>query len=300
MVTAGLAAGSSAGLTAFGIAELVVIISWIAFFAVLVIFAAVVLTSRGRGQRRRQAERQWPARPRAGRVPAGIDAIRRADPRFDDQLLLDAALTATLLVFAATTTGDVAPIGRMVTESFWRTPFGKITRMTARDRRRENALADRDAATGRARSRWNVPLDYYPSVPELVRAELGRQQVICVRVYFGQLQAVIRPGAADLAAGAAATSFASALTSVGRTVAAQASNPAANSVSWLASGGQYELTFVRPRDARTDPSAALADRTCTRCGATYQSELATTCQHCRAPRALPSGNWLLDQAVPVG
>jgi hypothetical protein len=293
-------AGAGAGLTAFGIIELVVIGSWIVFFAVLLIFAAVVLTRRGRGQRRRDAQRQRPARPRPARLPAGLDAIRQSDPRFDDQLLLDAALTATLLVFAATTTGDVAPLGRLVTESFWRTPFGRITQLTARDRRREDALSEQDAAAGRQRSRWNIPLDYYPSVPELVSADLGRQQRVGVRVSFGQLQAVVRPGAGDLAAGAAATNFGSVLVSVARTVSSQASNPTASSVSWLASGGQFELSFVRPGDARTGPSAALADRTCLTCGATYQSELAIACQHCQAPRALPWGNWRLDRAVPVG
>jgi hypothetical protein len=113
-------------------------------------------------------------------------------------------------------------------------------------------------------------------------------------------QAVVRPGAADLAAGAAATNFGAVLVSVARTVSSQASNPTGSGVSWLASGGQFELTFVRPRAARTDPSAALADRTCTTRGATYRSELAIACQHCQAPRALPWGNWRLDRATPVG
>jgi hypothetical protein len=35
------------------------------------------------------------------------------------------------------------------------------------------------------------------------------------------------------------------------------------------------------------------------CGATYQSELAIACQHCQAPRALPWGNWRLDETIPI-
>jgi len=57
-----------------------------------------------------------------------VNALRSADTNFDEQLLLDAALTATLLVFAAMTTGDVALTSRLVTDSFWQTPFGKIRR----------------------------------------------------------------------------------------------------------------------------------------------------------------------------
>ena len=216
-----------------------------------------------------------------------------------EQLLLDAALTATLLVFAAMTTGDVAPISRLATDSFWQTPFGKITQMTARDRRRENAESAKDEANGRRRSRWNIPLDYYPSVPELTAVDLGSEQRVSVRVSFGQLQAIVRPGAEDFAAGAAATNFGSAMVAVGKSVAAQKNAPQSSSVSWLSSGGNYDLSFVRPSSARTDPSAALADRTCTTCGATYRSELAIACEHCQAPRPLPWGNWRLARAVPA-
>ena len=294
-------AASKAGETAFGIFEAIVFLSWIALFAVMLLFLAVVTTARGRSSRRRAALRALRPPRRAVRLPDGIDALRRADPSFDEQLLLDASLTATFLVFAATTTGDIAPLRRLVTESFWESPFGKITRLRARDRRREKIQWDKDAAAGRTLQRMNLPIDYHPSVPELTAIDVGRRhQRVSVRVAFGQLQAVVWPGAEALAAGAAARNFGSALWSVGQSVGARmGSDGSGNSVSWIAAGGHYRLTFVRPSGARTDPSAALADRTCVTCGATYRSELAIACQHCQAPRALPWGNWRLDAAVPI-
>jgi hypothetical protein len=305
MVTGGpvIAAAGAAkpGIPVVGYIGLVIILSWALLFGVLLAYAAVVFTARGRAQRRRLSHRA--AMPRRASQPAALDALRRADPGFDEQLLLDAAQTATMLVFAATSTGDETPISRLVTESFWQTPFGVLTRTTARDRRRENEQAAKDAAHGRRSSRWTIPLDYQASVPELIAVRLGaRQQVVTVRVWFDQLQAVLRPGAGDFAAGAAATSIGSAMVSVGKAVAADHNSPRAgqaNGVSWLAAGGRYDLTFVRPAVARTDPSAALADRTCTHCGATYMSELATACEHCRTPRPLPWGQWWLAEARPV-
>jgi hypothetical protein len=86
---------------------------------------------------------------------------------------------------------------------------------------------------------------------------------------------------------------------IGKSVGASTNNPRANEVSWLGAGGRYDLIFVRPGDARTDSSAALADRTCTTCGATYRSELATGCAHCSADRPLPWGRWRLAVATPV-
>jgi hypothetical protein len=299
MVIAIASAGSKASETAFGIFEAIVFVSWIVFFAVGLLMVAVVTTTRGRSQRRRAALRALRPPRRAGRLPAGIDALRRADPQFDEQLLLDASLTATFLVFAATTTGDIAPLRRLVTESFWESPFGKITRLTARDRRRENIQSAKDAATGRSQRRLNLPIDYHPSVPELTAVDAGRrQQRVSVRVAFSQLQAVVQEGAEFVAAGAAARNFGSALKSMGQSVGARMDGQSA-SVSWMAAGGHYRLTFVRPSGARTDPSAALADRTCVTCGATYQSELAIACQHCQAPRALPWGNWRLDETIPI-
>ena len=202
-------------------------------------------------------------------------------------------------MFAATSTGNSAPIGRLVTESFWQTPFGRLTRMTARDRRRENEQQALDQARGRNRSRWNIPVDYQPSVPELVAVQIGGQHKVSVRVSFDQLQAVMRPGAGALAEGAAATNFASAMVSIGKAVGASISQAGTSEVSWLGSGGRYDLVFVRPADARTDASAALADRTCTGCGAPYRSELATACAHCGAERPLPWGRWRLAEATPV-
>jgi hypothetical protein len=301
------AAAQKAGASLLGIVVLVVIAAWVLLLAVLVIYAAVVFTRRGQVQRQRQALPRAPARPRSGRSPAGVTALRDADPAFDEQLLLDAAQTATFLVFAAMTTGDVAPIGRLVTSSFWQAPFGRITQLAARDRRRETARAATDPAGSghRSRSRWNIPVDYHPSVPELIAVSLGREQRVRVRVSFDQLAAIVRPGAQDFAAGAAAVNIGSALASAGRAVAsravasAQASSAQPSSVAWVASGGHYDLTFSRPSGGTTDPAAALADRTCVTCGATYQSELAIACQHCQAPRLLPWGDWRLADAQPV-
>lgn len=298
MVTSVLAAGSGAsrGDTVPALIELAIFVSWIALFGIGLVYAAIITTARATNRRKRRL-----AGSRAvGRVtgpPPGLDALLRADPAFDEQLLLDAALTATLLVFLATSTGDMAPIGRLATGSFWETPFGVITRMTARDRRRQEAREAKEDAP--SRRRLNIPLDYQPSVPELIAVQLGRDQRVRVRVSFGQLQALVAPSAEEHAAGAAAPNFGAFLGSLGKSVATQMSDRSATSVSWLSSGGRYDLTFVRPSGARTAPSAALADRTCTRCGATYRSELAIACAHCQAPRALPWGDWRLAQALPV-
>ena len=293
-----LAAGS--GSVVGGIIELVIFGAWGLLFAVLLIFGGFLFAARRRVARQRAARRAAPV-VRMRTVPPGLTALREADPRFDEQLLLDAARTSTLLVFAATTTGDVAPLGRLVTEGFWQTPFGRITAMTARDRRREAKQSAQDAAarSHRTRQRWNVPLDYQPSVPELVAVRLGRDQQVTVRASFAQLQGVVRPGAEDMAAAATATSFGVAIARAGRSAMTQSSASHVSGVSWMSAGGRYDLTFVRPTGARTDPEAALADRTCQTCGATYRSELAIGCAHCRAPRALPWGTWRLASAVPV-
>jgi hypothetical protein len=276
------------GVSPVGIAVVVIVASWIVLLAVLLLYAAVVYQRRGRTQRQARTASLRPAPPRSGRLPAGLVALRREDPDFDEQLLLDAAQTAVLLVFAATTTGDVAPLNRLVTADFWRTPFGKITQLTARDRRR---------AAGRRQ--WHLPLEYYPSVPELTNVQAGRHQRIVVRLSFAELQAVVRPGAEDFAAGAAAPNFGAAMMSAGRAAGARTSGSPRDGVSWLASGGHYDLTFIRPPGLRTSPSAALADRTCVTCGATYRAELAVACEHCGTARALPWGDWRLDRAEPV-
>ncbi|MGO8960657.1 MAG: hypothetical protein ACLQFR_25260 [Streptosporangiaceae bacterium] len=297
--------GSHGGLTALGIVELVVIAAWVLLFAVLLRLLAVTISRRGRGQPRRAAAARRSggrsgARPApAGSHPAELAVLRRADPTFDEQLLLDAALTATMLMFAATSAGDDAPIRRLATESFWQTPLGRLTHTTARDRRRENAQSAADQARGRRVSRWNIPLDYQPSVPELVAVSVGPQEKVCVRVSFGQLQAVVRPGTAELAAGAAATNFPSAMISLGKGVAVTGNDGKTQGASWLAAGGRYDLAFVRPAGSRTEPTAGLADRTCTTCGATHRSELATACAHCGTERPLPWGHWRLAEATPV-
>ena len=112
-LTLAVSGPSNAGLTALGIVELVVIASWGLMFAVLLALVAVTITLRGRGQRRRAAAagsatgRPASAQPaaaqpaRAAAHPAELATLRRADPDFDEQLLLDAALTATLLMFPA-------------------------------------------------------------------------------------------------------------------------------------------------------------------------------------------------------
>jgi hypothetical protein len=204
-----------------------------------------------------------------------------------------------MLVFAATSTGDAVPISRLVTESFWQTPFGRLTRTIARDRRREADQLSLDQAQGREVSKWNIPLDYQPSVPELVAVKVGDKHQVSVRVSFDQLQAVVRPGAADFAGGAAATSFAAAMASIGKSVAASKDQARAKEVSWLGAGGRYDLVFVRPADARTDSSAALADGTCRTCGAAFRSELAVACAYFGAERPLPWGRWRLADAMPV-
>jgi hypothetical protein len=295
---------SSAVHTAFSIAVLVVILSWAVLFAVMLVFyAAVVIARKGRGPsapRRAAAPRAVVARgPDAGRPPAGLDSLRLADRHFDEQLLLDAAQTATLLMFAATATGDEAPISRVVTESFWQTTQGRLLQTTARDRRTSNEYAAGNPRGSKARQQ-NVPVDYQACAAELTAVRLGREQEVRVRVAFGELAAIVRPGAGAFAASASATSLRSGFASMGRAVAAQASDQKQQNVSWVGADGHYDLTFIRPGGAQTDPSAALADRTCVTCGATYRSELATACQHCGAARAMPWGQWRLASAVPAG
>jgi hypothetical protein len=74
---------------------------------------------------------------------------------------------------------------------------------------------------------------------------------------------------------------------------------ATSGVSWVSWAGRYELDFVRPADSRTAPGAALAGRTCSVCGAAYRSEFATACDHCRSPRPVAWGNWMLTKIMLV-
>jgi hypothetical protein len=297
-VIASASAPASAGAEVARVIELVVLFAWVLTFVVLLSFLAVVMIGRGSAERRSSAAR--PGRPRTGLLPAGLRALRQADPDFDEEVVLDAAQTATLLVFVAVSTGDETPLSRLVTHSFWEQPFGRTVQVAARDRRREHRQADKDAASGARRSRWNIPLDYQASVPELVAIRLGTDQRVCVRISFEQLQAIVHASASEVAAMAAAPGFAQAMTSPARSLAAESNGSrSTKGLTWLSGGGHYELTFVRPNGARTDPAVVLSSRTCTTCGATYRSEIAIACAHCGSPRPVPWGRWRLAQAVPV-
>jgi hypothetical protein len=287
----------SVGLTIFGIVELLVIIGWVALFAILLGSLAVMTI--GRSRSRRRSELSPPVPPDQAAIRAALASLRSVDPLFDQQLLLDAARTATMLIFAASSTGAIEPISRLVTESFWTMPFGRILSDTARDRRRENLQAAKDHAAGRQIRRWNIPLDYQGSVPEVVAVSVDGEQAISVRISISQLAGLVRPAAGTLAMASAAGSFQSAMVAVGKSVATQANTPHVQEASWLSSAGHFELQFVRPGSARTDPAAALADRTCIRCGAAYRSEMATSCSYCSTARPMPWGDWRLAKGMPV-
>jgi hypothetical protein len=299
MVTGQLLASAqhSTGLTIFGIVELVIFGSWAALFAIGLCFLPVMIISRNRSRRR--SELSPAPQPDPAAIRASLAELRRVDPHFDPQLLLDAARTATMLIFAATTTGEIEPISRLVSESFWTMPWGRIIKDTARDRRRENEQAALDHEAGRQIRRWNMPLDYQASVPEIAAVSVGSEHAISVRISFSQLQGLVRPGAQSLAEATAATNVGSAMTALARSVASQANTPHAQEASWVSSAGHYDLEFVRPPGARTDPAAALADRTCVRCGATYRSEMATSCSYCSTARPMPWGDWRLARGMPV-
>jgi hypothetical protein len=294
----GLASSSAVG-TAISIAAFVVFLSWVLLLVLLIATYAVLVMGRKAGRRVQAGPRAGVAPGRgSGTPPPGLKALRRADPRFDEQLLLDAAQTATLLMFVANATGDEGPISRVVSESFWQTRTGRVLQTIARDRRAEADFAARRHEASRSRQQ-NVPVDYQASAPQITAVRLGRENEVCVRIAFGGLAAIVRPGAGAMAAGVAATSLTSGFAALGRAVAEQAADEKEQSVSWVGTDGHYDLTFVRPSGAQTDPATALADRTCTTCGATYQSELATTCQHCGAARPMPWGQWRLASAVPA-
>jgi hypothetical protein len=277
----------------FAIAWIVVVCSWVLLFAVLIgLYLAVTVT-----RRRKRSAAAAPVD--AGRAAAGLEDLQMADPHFDPQLLLDAARTATMLVFAALSTGDDAPIRRVAAGPFWTTRFGRIVHDTARDRRREEIEQQKNLAVlGQRTPPRYIPLDFQASTPELAAIVLGASHEVTVRIRYSQLQAVTQPGAAAAAAGAAAAGPAAGLTALGKSVAERAGG-AAPDVSWLSGGGRYDLTFVRPASARTDPSVPLADRTCAACGGTYQSQLATECAYCHAARPKPWGAWQLTRVEPV-
>jgi hypothetical protein len=285
--------GSAVG-TAFSVAFLVVVCAWALLFAVLIgMYLAVTIARR----RKRPAAAAAPAD--AGRAGAGLEELQVADPRFDLQLLLDASRTAVMLVFAALSTGDDAPIRRVAAGSFWNTRFGRIVHETARTRRHEEIEQQRNLAVlGKRTPPRYIPLDFQASAPELAAIAVGASHEITIRIRYSQLQAVTQPGAAAFAAGAAAKGPGSGLAALGKSVSERAEG-AGPEVSWLSGGGHYDLTFVRPGTARTDPSVPLAGRTCATCGGRYGSELATECAYCHAPRPALWGAWQLAQVLPV-
>jgi hypothetical protein len=298
MVTGHLVAAAAASngpwATALGIVWLIVVVSWIVLFVVLAGLVAVMVVSRGRSRRRRV--KAAGAAPKDSGMGARLDALRRADPDFDERLLLEAAQMANLLVFAATSTGDDAALSHLASQEFWSTPFGRFVRTTAGDRRRQRARAAKDGPSSAQRP-W-IPLDYLASVPELVDVQLGPEQRVCIRVSASELMAIVESGAASMAAVGAASNLLSVGASLSSGLAARM-NYAPVDVSWLAGTGRFDLTFARPAGTRTDPSAVLAGRTCTICGATYDSEFAVACAHCGAERPLPWGLWRLAESTPV-
>jgi hypothetical protein len=278
---------------AFGILELIVIASWALMFAVFIAMLVTVTLMRGRRARKRQEAP--PAAAADPNLPARLAELRRGDPHFDEQLLSEAAQMACLLMFATLTMGDEQPIRHLAAPSFWLTFFGKYLKMSARDARRQRATPiDKDRPSSR---RLRLPVDYQASAPELISIELGQQQRACVRVTFNQLRAIVAPGAAGQVAMASATSLGSLAASFGGVVGEHATRT--SEVSWLSWAGQYDLAFTRPGGSATDPSAALASRTCARCGATYRSEFTTACEHCGAQRPLAWGQWQLTSITTV-
>ena len=98
---------------------------------------------------------------------------------------------------------------------------------------------------------------------------------------------------------AAATSLSSLAVSFGGVMGQRLNTPVAG-LSWLSWAGKYDLILTRPPGILTDPRAALANRTCSSCGATYRSELATRCAHCAAERPVAWNAWRLCDIAVVG
>ena len=301
MVGPSVPAEASAVGSVLGIAGLVVFFSWVLMFVVL--FGMLIAVTALRGRRQRQGQDGEPPAPAADPadplLPARLAELRAADPRFDEQLLLDVAQAACLLMFAAQSTGDEEALRRLAAPSFWSTFFGRYIALNARDAR----LA-RDPRTGRgtsSRRHARFPVDFQATAPELVGVELGAWQRARVRVSFSQLRAVLAPGARGQTAAATATSLGSMASALGASVSSQAgsSGSRGSELSWMSWAGRYDLDFTRPAGARTDPAAALASRTCAACGAAYRSDLATHCAHCRAERPLAWGEWRLAGITAV-
>ena len=295
MVAGHVLASSTAG-TAVGIIIIAIVIgSWALLFAVLIGTLLTVVVMRGRRDRNRQA-----APPVAAVADPNLSIrlaeVRRADPHFDEQLLLEAAQMACLVMFAAMSDGDEQFIRYLTVPSFWSTFMGRYLRVKARDARRaRSSTKDPDLASSHVA---RLPVDYQAIAPELLSFELAGPQRASVRVSFNQLQVMIAPGAAAEAAMASAKSLGSLAASFGGAMAVGMAQSNAD-LGWVSWAGKYDLVFTRPGSTQTDPGAALASRTCTRCGATYGSELSTACGHCRAERPLAWGLWRLASITPV-
>jgi hypothetical protein len=286
------AAGSAAG-SVLGVVILIVIAGWALMFAVMFGMLIYLTVLRGRRLRRKRVE-PGPAVPADSNLPAILAQARQADAYFDEQLLLDSSQLICLILFAAVSTGDDEAVRQLADPSFWSTFFGRYTRNAARSARlqRVQEQGRRDGSRRQAR----LPVDYQALAPELISLDL-REQRACIRVSFSQLRAVVAPGAQRQTAMASATSLSSLAASFGGAVSEQVSNSVAG-LSWLSWAGKYDLVFTRPPGVRTDPRAAIANRTCPGCGSAYRSELATACEHCHAGRPAALDTWrLADVAV---
>ncbi len=289
-----LAAGAgNAARSAVGVLVLVVIAGWALMFAVLFGMLIYLTVLRGRRQSRKRME-PAPAFSADPNLPAVLAQARQADPYFDEQLLLDASQLICLVMFAAMSTGDEEVIRYLAAQSFWSTSFGRYTRSSARSARLQRIQEQGSRAGSRRQAR--LPVDYQALAPELISLDL-RQQRACIRVSFSQLRAVVAPGAPGQTAMTSATSLPSLAVSFGGAMSERMSNSSPG-LSWLSWTGKYDLVFTRPPGTRTDPRAAIANRTCSSCGATYRSELATTCAHCHTERPVAWDTWrLADIAV---
>ncbi len=237
--------------TALGIAGIVIFASWVLLIALL--FGVLIVVTLLRGRRQRQEQSGESAGVTAAVVdpllPARLARLRSADPRFDEQLLLEVAQAACLLMFAAQSTGDEQALRRLAAPSFWSTFLGRYIAMNARDARQE-----RDPGTGRgARSRRHArfPVDFQAAAPELIAVELGMGQRAQVRVSFSQLRAVIAPGAHGQVAAASATSLGSMASALGAGMSGQlsSSGTGGSDLSWVSWAGRYDLDFTRPAGA---------------------------------------------------
>jgi hypothetical protein len=289
-----LAAGAgNAARSAVGVLVLVIIAGWALMFAVLFGMLIYVTVLRGRRQSRKR-EAPGPVVSADPNLPAVLAQARHADLYFDEQLLLDASQLICLVIFAAMSTGDEEAIRYLAARSFWSTFFGRYTRSASRSVRLQRLQEQGRRAGSRRQAR--LPVDYQALAPELISLDV-RQQRACIRVSFSQLRAVVAPGAQSQTAMASATSLSSLAVSFGGAMSERMNNSVPG-LSWLSWAGKYDLVFTRPPGTRTDPRAAIANRTCSSCGATYGSELATTCAHCRTERPVAWDTWrLADIAV---